>query len=128
VAEELRFITALHKGVADATTFGLSAPRGKTVAARETVWGTGPTQVGKLVRDKIPDIINASGRAPEVRRLDECTYVQALHEKLADWLKRLQNYAALTAATTCWRRPPTCLKLCAASRRCTDTHSMTSSA
>ncbi len=37
---------------------------------------------GKLVRDKIPDIIRAQGREPVVRLLDESDYVEALHKKL----------------------------------------------
>ena len=38
--------------------------------------------MGKLVRDKIPDIIRASGRTVGVRRLDEPTFRMALHDKL----------------------------------------------
>lgn len=40
--------------------------------------------MGKLVRDKIPDIIRAHGGAPDTRRLDHEEYVQELHAKLLE--------------------------------------------
>jgi predicted house-cleaning noncanonical NTP pyrophosphatase (MazG superfamily) len=40
--------------------------------------------MGKLVRDKIPDIIRADGREPDTRRLDEQEYVRELHAKLLE--------------------------------------------
>ena len=55
--------------------------------------------MGKLVRDKIPDIIRASGRTAEVRQLDERSYLAALRDKLAeeaaDVLEVLISIAAL---------------------------------
>ncbi|WP_040840794.1 nucleoside triphosphate pyrophosphohydrolase [Nocardia brevicatena] len=47
---------------------------------------------GKLVRDRIPELIRASGRAPSVRVLDTSAYEAALHEKL------LEEAAELRAA------------------------------
>lgn len=38
--------------------------------------------MGKLVRDKIPDLIRADGRQPTTRVLDEHEYRAALHAKL----------------------------------------------
>lgn len=49
--------------------------------------------MGKLVRDKIPDIIRAEGREPDVRRLDDLEYVRELHTKL------LEEAAELAGAT-----------------------------
>ena len=40
--------------------------------------------MGKLVRDKIPDIIRADGREPDLRRLDEQEYQLELHAKLRE--------------------------------------------
>lgn len=40
--------------------------------------------MGKLVRDKIPDIIRASGRTPRVMTLRADTYQTALHDKLRE--------------------------------------------
>ncbi|GAA5162053.1 hypothetical protein GCM10023321_47040 [Pseudonocardia eucalypti] len=40
--------------------------------------------MGKLVRDKIPDIIRAGGRTPDLRRLGEAEYVRELHAKLVE--------------------------------------------
>ena len=40
--------------------------------------------MGKLVRDKIPDLIRASGRIPQVKTLSTEEYRQALIEKLAE--------------------------------------------
>jgi predicted house-cleaning noncanonical NTP pyrophosphatase (MazG superfamily) len=53
-------------------------------------WGR--TTLGKLVRDKIPDIITASGRRAVVHRLDDSSYIDALHGKL------LEEAAELRAA------------------------------
>lgn len=39
---------------------------------------------GKLVRDRIPEIIRQQGRNPVVRTLDESSYVEALREKLKE--------------------------------------------
>lgn len=46
-------------------------------------------RVGKLVRDKIPDIIRASGRTPRVTTLAAGTYRAALHEKLREEVDEL---------------------------------------
>jgi len=40
--------------------------------------------MGKLVRDRIPEIIRASGRTPTTRTLDESAYQEALHAKLLE--------------------------------------------
>jgi predicted house-cleaning noncanonical NTP pyrophosphatase (MazG superfamily) len=45
--------------------------------------------VGKLVRDKIPDIIRASGRTPYVRTLTASAYRTALHDKLDEEVNEL---------------------------------------
>ncbi|MFE9323529.1 nucleoside triphosphate pyrophosphohydrolase [Nocardia sp. NPDC052278] len=50
--------------------------------------------MGKLVRDLIPEIIRATGRAPAVRVLDAQGYENALHDKL------LEEAAELRQATT----------------------------
>jgi len=50
--------------------------------------------VGKLVRDKIPDIIRKSGRTPRVTVLPEPAYRSALVEKL------YEETAELVAAAT----------------------------
>ena len=39
---------------------------------------------GKLVRDKIPDIIRSDGRSPAVRTLDGEAYVEELRRKLVE--------------------------------------------
>jgi predicted house-cleaning noncanonical NTP pyrophosphatase (MazG superfamily) len=40
--------------------------------------------MGKLVRDKIPEIIRRSGRTPRVTTLDEQAYRTALYDKLRE--------------------------------------------
>jgi predicted house-cleaning noncanonical NTP pyrophosphatase (MazG superfamily) len=45
--------------------------------------------VGKLVRDKIPDIIRASGRTPHVTTLAVGAYRTALHDKLREEVDEL---------------------------------------
>jgi predicted house-cleaning noncanonical NTP pyrophosphatase (MazG superfamily) len=50
--------------------------------------------MGKLVRDKIPDIIRADGREPDLRRLDQHEYVRELHTKL------LEEAAELASASS----------------------------
>ena len=42
------------------------------------------TEFGKLVRDRIPEIIAADGRRPEVEVLDDDRYREALLAKLAE--------------------------------------------
>jgi predicted house-cleaning noncanonical NTP pyrophosphatase (MazG superfamily) len=37
--------------------------------------------VGKLVRDRIPDIIRARGGAPQTRVLDDSEYLSSLFDK-----------------------------------------------
>lgn len=39
---------------------------------------------GKLVRDKIPEIIREAGGSPNVRELDDTAYREALREKLLE--------------------------------------------
>ena len=46
--------------------------------------------MGKLVRDLIPDLIERSGRTPQVRRLGEAEYVDALHRKLLEEAEELR--------------------------------------
>lgn len=46
-------------------------------------------RVGKLVRDKIPDIIRASGRTPRVTTLAAGAYLAALHDKLREEVDEL---------------------------------------
>lgn len=46
---------------------------------------------GKLVRDKIPDLICASGRVPDVRVLDDAAYRSALHDKLLEEAAELRG-------------------------------------
>lgn len=46
-------------------------------------------RVGKLVRDKIPDIIRASGRTPRVTTFAAGVYLAALHEKLREEVDEL---------------------------------------
>ena len=45
--------------------------------------------MGKLVRDKIPDIIRASGRTPHVTTLAAGAYRTALHDKLREEVDEL---------------------------------------
>lgn len=52
--------------------------------------------MGKLVRDKIPDLITASGRTPKVRVLEEDAYRVALCDKLDEEAAEVR--AANTAA------------------------------
>lgn len=40
------------------------------------------TVYNKLVRDKIPEIIERGGETPNIRTLDEAEYVRLLHAKL----------------------------------------------
>jgi len=53
----------------------------------------GTDSMGKLVRDKIPEIIRASGRTPVVRRLDDQSYLGALHDKLLEEAAELRDAA-----------------------------------
>jgi predicted house-cleaning noncanonical NTP pyrophosphatase (MazG superfamily) len=49
----------------------------------------------KLVRDRIPEIIAASGKHPQVRVLDDDAYAQALAAKLAEELQEYQQGGGL---------------------------------
>ncbi len=53
-----------------------------------------PRAPGKLVRDKIPDIIRASGRQPSVRDLDDLEYKAALDAKLLEEATELRDSTA----------------------------------
>lgn len=53
--------------------------------------------MGKLVRDRIPEIIRASGRRPRVTTLTAEAYRAALHEKLREEVDEL---IAATATAT----------------------------
>ena len=46
---------------------------------------------GKLVRDKIPQIIEASGKRPKIRVLDDNEYLEALDKKLSE---EIEEYKA----------------------------------
>ncbi|BBY07109.1 nucleoside triphosphate pyrophosphohydrolase [Mycobacterium noviomagense] len=50
--------------------------------------------MGKLVRDKVPDLIRASGRTPHVKTLRPGQYREALHDKLREEVDEL--FAAST--------------------------------
>lgn len=45
--------------------------------------------MGKLVRDKVPDLIRASGRTPHVRTLGRGEYRSALRDKLSEEVDEL---------------------------------------
>jgi predicted house-cleaning noncanonical NTP pyrophosphatase (MazG superfamily) len=47
--------------------------------------------VGKLVRDLIPEIIEAEGRAPAVRQLSGEEYERALLDKLVEEVEELRD-------------------------------------
>ena len=47
--------------------------------------------MGKLVRDLIPDLIERSGRKPQVRLLAEAEYIEALHQKLLEEAEELRT-------------------------------------
>ncbi len=47
--------------------------------------------MGKLVRDLIPEIIERTGRTPNVRLLDHDEYVEALHDKLLEEAEELRQ-------------------------------------
>lgn len=49
---------------------------------------------GKLVRDRIPELIQAEGRTPKVKQLSGSALIQALYEKLAE------EHAELVAAVS----------------------------
>jgi predicted house-cleaning noncanonical NTP pyrophosphatase (MazG superfamily) len=47
--------------------------------------------MGKLVRDRIPEIIRSNGETPAVRHLETAEYEEALHEKLLEEAAELRN-------------------------------------
>ncbi|MBB3036599.1 nucleoside triphosphate pyrophosphohydrolase [Hoyosella altamirensis] len=47
--------------------------------------------MGKLVRDKIPALIRASGRMPSVRVLNDNEFAEALHDKLIEEVAELRE-------------------------------------
>ena len=49
--------------------------------------------MGKLVRDRIPDIIEAAGRTASVRVLDPAAYERALLDKLLEEAQELHGAA-----------------------------------
>lgn len=49
--------------------------------------------MGKLVRDRIPDIVAAGGGRQHVRRLDDADYAHALVEKLVEEANELRTAA-----------------------------------
>ncbi|MFZ2242993.1 MAG: nucleoside triphosphate pyrophosphohydrolase [Gordonia amarae] len=50
--------------------------------------------MGKLVRDKIPQIIRDSGKTPRVRVLETVDYEAALHDKLLEEADELREAAS----------------------------------
>ena len=48
-----------------------------------------PGSRGKLVRDRIPDIIRAAGGDPHTELLDDESYARNLHEKLKEEVQEL---------------------------------------
>lgn len=62
-----------------------------------------PRAPSKLVRDKIPDIIRASGRQPSVRHLNDLEYKAALDAKLLEEAAEL--FDSSTPATWCRNSP-----------------------
>ena len=47
--------------------------------------------MGKLVRDRIPEMIRASGRAPDISVLDADAFEAALHDKLLEEAAELRD-------------------------------------
>ena len=47
--------------------------------------------MGKLVRDLIPQIIEADGRTPETRILDDAAYESALSDKIVEEAEELRD-------------------------------------
>jgi hypothetical protein len=63
--------------------------------------------MGKLVWDKIPGLIRASGRILEVRMLDTDSYLTALHGKLLEEAAELRSAPTpATALADVQRHPP----------------------
>lgn len=52
--------------------------------------GVWPMKKGKLVRDKIPEIIIADGKKPIIRMLDNDEYLQELDKKLNEEISEYQ--------------------------------------
>lgn len=57
------------------------------------------TMPGKLVRDRIPEIVRASGRDPLVRQLDRDHRLPALLDKLQEEVDELRAAATVTDRT-----------------------------
>jgi hypothetical protein len=72
-----------------------------------------PVVCRKLVRDRIPEIIQSEGRRPVTRVLDEARYRQALLAKLIEEAREA-NHATPTTFLASW---PTCWKYSAPCRR-----------
>lgn len=51
--------------------------------------------MGKLVRDRIPEIIEADGRTAEVRQLSDDEYEAALLDKLSEEVQELRDATAV---------------------------------
>ncbi len=49
------------------------------------------TTYGKLVRDRIPEIIRADGREPDMRVLGQAEYVSSLFDKLVEEAEELRS-------------------------------------
>ena len=80
----------------------LSRCRHQRVELHQRIMARGIDVMGKLVRDKIPDIIRATGRTPRVRILPAEEYRSALHDKLheevAELLAALDSHAVVEEA------------------------------
>ena len=66
-----------------------------------------PVVFRKLVRDRIPEIIQSEGRRPVTRVLDKVSYREALLAKLAENRLRRQPTPPPTTFPASW---PTCWK------------------
>lgn len=57
----------------------------------------------KLVRDRIPEIIEASGRKCITQMLPDDAYIQALDAKLNEEPSEYQQRKSLEELATCWK-------------------------
>ena len=66
-----------------------------------------PVVYRKLVRDRIPEVIQSQGRRPVTRVLDEASYRQALLAKLIEEAQEASHATAGDPPPESW---PTCWK------------------
>jgi predicted house-cleaning noncanonical NTP pyrophosphatase (MazG superfamily) len=59
------------------------------------MWQSNPMAIdgtpGKLVRDKIPEIMEQSGKKPAIRILDPDQYLHSLHDKLDEEVREVHE-------------------------------------